>query len=254
MGGESFKVAMEVSSTVTGATTQDGDGGTYMPICIGINAQTSTGENSWRIYSIATSSSSGTVTYGEGVITIPDNAVRFRAFIQIAGWPPFIGTLKVRKCVISKMANGKLIVDGSITTDKIDANAVTASKISVEVNSAISTASTTATNYISMDSTNGLKIAQSNPSSATTNYVQIKSDGIYTYKDSTHFSLVKNDGFHIYSGDSTNDAAFFGTTARIGLATSTNKNIYVSSSGISFRTGITEHAAFNLVNNDIPVL
>ena len=55
----------------------------------------------------------------------------------------------------------------------------------------------------------------SNPSA---NYLNLNAYGVYAYKDSTHFSQVASDGFHVYSGDALSDVAHLGSDLRIGKA------------------------------------
>lgn len=75
-------------------------------------------------------------------------------------------------------------------------------------------AAKTATNYMFFDSTNGLKIASSNPSSAERR-IQIKSNGIGIYNDNNNYSYIDSNGMNIYkNGNSV--AAFGGSTTRIG--------------------------------------
>ena len=92
---------------------------------------------------IVKSSSAGTETFKEGIVTLPETAVKFRAFIQINGVAPFAGVLKVRRPLITKMANANLIVDGAITADKIDTGAISIGHMSTKTQEDILNDSTT---------------------------------------------------------------------------------------------------------------
>lgn len=82
---------------------------------------------------IVKSSSAGTETFKEGIVTLPATAVKFRAFIQINGVAPFAGALKVRRPLITKMANADLIVDGSVTADKLKTSEINIGSFSGEI-------------------------------------------------------------------------------------------------------------------------
>lgn len=72
-----------------------------------------------------------------------------------------------------------------------------------------------ADNYMSFDSTNGLTVASTNPSSATRK-VQITNTGIKVQNDATHYTQIDSNGMQVFSGDASNSVASFGTTARVG--------------------------------------
>ena len=77
----------------------------------------------------------------------------------------------------------------------------------------------TATNYITDINDSGITIhPSSGGDSPSTNYLKLNANGVYAYKDSTHFSQVASDGFHVYSGDASNDIAHLGSSLRIGKA------------------------------------
>ena len=66
----------------------------------------------------------GDVTHVKVMLEIPNGIVSFRAILQIEGHPPFTGKLKIRNISIRKATTGNLIVDGSITADKIATDAI----------------------------------------------------------------------------------------------------------------------------------
>ena len=61
-----------------------------------------------------------------GNVAVPAAAVKMRLYIYV---PSFVGTLDICNPVIFKRTTGELIVDGSITTDKLAANSITSAKI-----------------------------------------------------------------------------------------------------------------------------
>jgi len=75
-----------------------------------------------------------------------------------------------------------------------------------------------ADNYMKFSSSYGLKIAQSSPGTATTNYIQIASGGMKTALDANNYTVVTSSGFDVWKGGSS--VALFGENVRIGVASS----------------------------------
>lgn len=73
----------------------------------------------------------------------------------------------------------------------------------------------TSSYFLNFTSTGGLKIAQTDPAQATTNYIQITDNGVKTIRDSTHFSNLTSDGLKIYSGNVTYPVASFGSAINL---------------------------------------
>lgn len=71
----------------------------------------------------------GTVTHMSRQLTMPSGTRFFYVVLQIEGHPPFTGTLKIRNLSVRKAVTGAVIVDGSITADKIDVNSIFAKDI-----------------------------------------------------------------------------------------------------------------------------
>lgn len=88
---------------------------------------------------------------------------------------------------------------------------------------------------MSFDSTNGLKIAQSSPSSAsTTKFVQITpSNGILIQNDASNYARVNSSGLTVFQGN-TAVASFNGTSSQIGP--SSNGHSIIDSSGMEIFT------------------
>ena len=61
-----------------------------------------------------------------GNITVPAAAVKMRLYLYASN---FVGTIDICNPTIFKRTTGELIVDGSITTDKLAANSITSAKI-----------------------------------------------------------------------------------------------------------------------------
>lgn len=119
---------------------------------------------------------------------------------------------------------------------EVSANGITYGSKTVantdEVDAAEDNAKRVATNYLYYDNSVGLKIAQSNPSTATTNYIQIASNGMKTALDADNYSVVTSSGFDIHKGG--NSVALFGDTARLGAIANNTSRLYLTSSSMSF--------------------
>ena len=114
-GGESFRVKADISTTVKGATTSGGSTIAGLQVRIGLYTVNSDGSRSY-MFSSGVKNSTGTIS---SVVTLPTNARSFIVHVQCEGWAPLSGTLKVRNVQVTRMAAGELIVDGSITAEKI---------------------------------------------------------------------------------------------------------------------------------------
>lgn len=137
-GGEWFRIEFEFASTVQATTTDNYGANTYVNINIGLYGIKTNGASCWFIPFGGRSNSSGTVQKVSTAVQLDSDVRSFSVCIQCAGSGTFSGTLKIRNISIRRMADTALIVNGSITADKIKANAITADKISVSQLSAIS--------------------------------------------------------------------------------------------------------------------
>ena len=120
-GGESFRVKAEISTSVKGATTNGGSSIADLQVRIGLYTINSDGSKSY-MFSSGVKNATGTVS---SAVTLPTNARSFIVYVQCEGWTPLSGTLKVRNVQVTRMAAGELIVDGSITAEKITTNNIT---------------------------------------------------------------------------------------------------------------------------------
>lgn len=115
-GGESFRVKANIYTTVKGASTSGGTDSSFRGIGIGVFSVNKDGTRNYQTSSRITNSTNGEIS---SVITLPSNAREFAVYIQIDGWNPFTGILRVRNVQVLRMSSGELIVDGSITANMI---------------------------------------------------------------------------------------------------------------------------------------
>ena len=115
-GGESFKIEGEVYSTVTGKKNKDSTNVETLQIGIGLYGKKENGDNYWLISYFSLAENNGKLN---AYVTL-DKAVRkFGINIQINGTSDFSGILKVRNIKVTRMTDNSLIVNGSITSNKI---------------------------------------------------------------------------------------------------------------------------------------
>ena len=121
-GGESFKIEGEVYSTVTGKKNKDSTNVETLQIGIGLYCKKENGDAYLDVPSFALNENIGRLnTY----LTLPDNVRKFGINILINGTSDFSGILKVRNIKVTRMTDNSLIVNGSITSNKITTDNIT---------------------------------------------------------------------------------------------------------------------------------
>ena len=126
--GDKFLVKYQIATSVKGNTTSGGTDSVYVASRIALF--TRDGNHSNRTYNFATatkpSDDSLNVVDVSSIITLPTPSDRsvteFAVYLQTESYGNFSGTLKVRNIQVLKMTTGELIVDGSVTANKIDVN------------------------------------------------------------------------------------------------------------------------------------
>lgn len=121
-GGESFKIEGEVYSTVTGKKYKESTNVETLQIGIGLYGKKENGDAYWLVPFFSLAENNGKLN---AYVTL-DNAVRkFGINIQINGTSDFSGILKVRNIKVTRMTDNSLIVNGSITSNKITTDNIT---------------------------------------------------------------------------------------------------------------------------------
>lgn len=227
-GGGTYHIEFEVSSTVQSSEADNYGKNTYVNINIGLYGVNTSGSNVWYIPTGCRSNSSGSVQKVSTSVYLASDVRSFATFIQCAGFGTFSGTLKIRNISIRRMADSALIVDGSITADKLTANAVTASKI--------------AANAITSDKINvsQLSAISSNLGSITGGSINI-GNGKFKVDSSGNFtatngsltgtvnasSLTAKQYYKIYDSDGKNERTFVswsGSMLSFGLVSQNGSN------------------------------
>lgn len=132
-GGESYLIEYDISTNAKGANNST-DTKNYIGVAIGVYGYTGTvgsnglpnkATNIWYATRV-TGSEAAEVTHVKTTITTSTATKQFRIFLQSNGYY-FEGTTKIRNLSVRRMYGGTLIVDGSITADKIATDAIKSS-------------------------------------------------------------------------------------------------------------------------------
>lgn len=129
-GGESYLIEYDISTNAKGANNST-DTKNYIGVAIGVYGYTGTVDsnglpnkatNIWYADRITGSETAPSI-HVKTTITTSTATKQFRVFLQSNGYY-FEGTTKIRNLSVRRMYGGTLIVDGSITADKIATDAI----------------------------------------------------------------------------------------------------------------------------------
>lgn len=116
--GQTFYVEYDISNTIKDSTEYKA-AGTMLFGCDGTQTV-----KWYQRRGAVVGTAAGTVTHMSQQLTMPSGTRFFYVVLQIEGYPPFTGTLKIRNLSVRKAVTGAVIVDGSITADKIATDAI----------------------------------------------------------------------------------------------------------------------------------
>lgn len=116
--GQTFYVEYDISNTIKDSTEYKA-AGTILFGCDGTQTV-----KWYQRRGAVVGTAAGTVTHMSQQLTMPSGTRFFYVVLQIEGHPPFTGTLKIRNLSVRKAVTGAVIVDGSITADKIATDAI----------------------------------------------------------------------------------------------------------------------------------
>ena len=198
-GGGTYHIEFEVSSTVQASTTDNHGNNTYVNINIGLYGKNTANASCWYIPFGCRSNSTGSVQKVSTYVKLDDDVRSFSTYIQCAGSGTFSGTLKIRNISIRRMADTALIVNGSITADKI--NVFQLSAISANLGSITGGSINIGGKFI-VDS-NGNFTATNGSLTGTVNATTMRAKQAYSvYNDTfaTYQDVVKWDGSNLSIG------------------------------------------------------
>lgn len=118
-GGETFLIEYELSSTVRATKSDKYGDNSYIDVNVGLYVKKSDGNNGWYIPFGCRSDSTGTIQKVSTTITLGNDVRSFSTFIQCDGNGTLSGTLKIRNISVRRMVDNSLLLNGSVTLDKI---------------------------------------------------------------------------------------------------------------------------------------
>ena len=124
-GGETFRLSADIFTNAKGSPTNSTNAPEFRGVAIAIFSESATGKKYYQFASRVTNST-GT---SSGTVTLNSDARKFAVYIQFDAYPTYSGTIKIKNATVNRMSNGELIVDGSITTNKITADGISAQVI-----------------------------------------------------------------------------------------------------------------------------
>lgn len=121
-GGESFRIKFDLTTSVQGASVSGGASDGYKNVNVGLYGRLRDGS---YFYNVPTGGMNCTNLAVNTMTTLPSTAVEFWVAVQIAGLSPFSGTVKISDIMVQQMNTGELVVDGSLTANKINGGTLT---------------------------------------------------------------------------------------------------------------------------------
>lgn len=250
-GGETFYVEYDISNTI-----KEGDEYKYAGLMI-FGYDGNGGIVSYNRNAGVTATANGEITHITTQLTMPDTTRSFRVYLQIEGHVPFTGTLKIRNISVRKAVTGAVIVDGSITADKIATDAIKSRNYISSGGTQgsflnLSDGSFTSPN-LSWDSNGNLIASNANIiGNLTAGTVgEWKIDKYIYSKDKVFFDINKHNGQSIYNKNSTNNlflgdgkiSSFYWFTTQNNtfiIENGSSPQYATGPAGISFGTNITQ--------------
>lgn len=137
MGGESFNIEFEISTSVKGNSTDGGTDSTYKGTAIGLygfNAQKQSVGINYSTRTTATAAAPATKI--SSVVSVPANSRYFRVFLQTESWGNFSGTLKIRNVIVSRIKAIETRMSSAETSIRQNANDISLRATNVQLEQA----------------------------------------------------------------------------------------------------------------------
>ena len=238
MGGESFNIEFEISTSVKGNATDGGTDSTYKGTAIGLygfNAQKqSVGIN----YSTrTTATAAATATKISSVVSVPVNSRYFRVLLQTESWGNFSGTLKIRNVIVSRIKAIETRMSSAETSIQQNTNDISLRATNVQLD------------QVKKD-LNG-KFADYSTTSEMNSVIKVKADSITqevskTYTKQTDFNSLYIGGRNLALN--TSSSYSFGISDFNGTANQCFDVATVLTDGLAAGDQITIHLYYNYSN------
>jgi predicted nucleic acid-binding Zn-ribbon protein len=137
MGGESFNIEFEISTSVKGNSTDGGTDSTYKGTAIGLYGFNAQKQSVGIHYSTrTTATAAATATKISSVVSVPPNSRYFRVFLQTESWGNFSGTLKIRNVIVSRIKAIETRMSSAETSIRQNANDISLRATNVQLEQA----------------------------------------------------------------------------------------------------------------------
>lgn len=137
MGGESFNIEFEISTSVKGNSTNGGTDSTYKGTAIGLYGFDAQKQSVGTNYSTRTTATAAApATKISSVVSVPANSRYFRVFLQTESWGNFSGTLKIRNVIVSRIKAIETRMSSAETSIRQNANDISLRATNVQLEQA----------------------------------------------------------------------------------------------------------------------
>ena len=137
MGGESFNIEFEISTSVKGNSTNGGTDSTYKGTAIGLYGFDAQKKSVGINYSTRTTATAAApATKISSVVSVPANSRYFRVFLQTESWGNFSGTLKIRNVIVSRIKAIETRMSSAETSIRQNANDISLRATNVQLEQA----------------------------------------------------------------------------------------------------------------------
>lgn len=137
MGGESFNIEFEISTSVKGNSTDGGTDSTYKGTAIGLYGFNAQKQSVGIHYSTRTTATAAApATKISSVVSVPANSRYFRVFLQTESWGNFSGTLKIRNVIVSRIKAIETRMSSAETSIRQNANDISLRATNVQLEQA----------------------------------------------------------------------------------------------------------------------
>lgn len=238
MGGESFNIEFEISTSVKGNSTNGGTDSTYKGTAIGLYGFDAQKQSVGINYSTRTTATAAApATKISSVVSVPANSRYFRVFLQTESWGNFSGTLKIRNVIVSRIKAIETRMSSAETSIRQNANDISLRATNVQLEQA-------------KKDING-KFADYSTTTEMNSAIKVKADSITqevskTYTKQTDFNSLYIGGRNL--ARNTSSSYSFGISDFNGIANQCFDVATVLTDGLAAGDEITIHLYYNYSN------
>lgn len=238
MGGESFNIEFEISTSVKGNSTDGGTDSTYKGTAIGLYGFNAQKQSVGIYYSTrTTATAAATATKISSVVSVPPNSRYFRVFLQTESWGNFSGTLKIRNVIVSRIKAMETRISSAETSIQQNTNDISLRATNVQLDQVKKEINGKFVNYSTTSEMNSA--------------IKVKADSITqevskTYTKQTDFNSLYIGGRNL--ARNTSSSYSFGISDFNGITNQCFDVATVLTDGLAAGDQITIHLYYNYSN------